>query len=75
MFDFLMWSSVVLDNVIKITFIGAGGTIIYAALRLSKTETKTTNYSVTVDAPNLTKEETARFAKQVVENMKKGHND
>lgn len=75
MFDFLMWSSVILDNVIKIIFVGAGVAIIYAALKLSKTETKTTNYSVTVDAPNLTKEETERFAKQVVENMTKRHDD
>ncbi|MED3089962.1 hypothetical protein [Bacillus toyonensis] len=70
-----MWSSVILDNVIKIIFVGAGVAIIYAALKLSKTETKTTNYSVTVDASNLTKEETERFAKQVVENMTKRHND
>ncbi|PEA06321.1 hypothetical protein CON37_02105 [Bacillus cereus] len=70
-----MWSSVILDNVIKIIFVGAGGAIIYAALKLSKTETKTTNYSVTVDAPNLTKEETERFAKEVVQNMTERHND
>ncbi|WP_257154712.1 hypothetical protein [Bacillus cereus] len=68
MFDFLMWSSVILDNVIKIIFVGAGVAIIYAALKVSKTETKNTNYSETVDAPNLTKEETEKFAKQVVEN-------
>ncbi|HDR3493948.1 TPA: hypothetical protein QCN73_005548 [Bacillus wiedmannii] len=70
-----MWSSLILDNVIKITFVGAGVAIIYAALKPTKTETKTTNYTVTVDAPNLTKEETERFAKKVIENMKKRSND
>ncbi|PFW55878.1 hypothetical protein COL13_17795 [Bacillus cereus] len=70
-----MWSSLVLDNVIKLTFVGAGVAIIYAALKPNKTETKTTNYSVTVDAPNLTKEEAEQVAKQVVENMKKKLND
>ncbi|PFP97721.1 hypothetical protein COK06_13295 [Bacillus cereus] len=69
-----MWSSLVLDNVIKITFVGAGAAIIYAALKPNKTEAKTT-YSVTVNAPKLTKEETEQFAKQVVENMKKRNND
>lgn len=71
MFDFLMWSSLVLDNVIKITFVGAGVAIIYAALKPNKSETKTTNYSITVDATNLTKEEVER----VVENTKKKFND
>ncbi|WP_249365239.1 hypothetical protein [Bacillus cereus] len=74
MFDFLIWSSLVLDNVIKITFVGAGAAIIYAALKPNKTEAKTTNYTVTVDAPNLTKEETEQFAKKVIENMKKRNN-
>ncbi|WMW41361.1 hypothetical protein RE433_28910 (plasmid) [Bacillus cereus] len=74
MFDFLMWSSSVLDNVIKITFVGAGVAIIYAALKPNKTEAKTT-YSVTVNAPKLTKEDSEKFAKQVVENMKKRQND
>ncbi|EJQ77875.1 hypothetical protein IGO_05694 [Bacillus toyonensis] len=74
MFDFLMWSSLVLDNVIKITFVGAGVAIIYAALKPNKTETKTT-YRVTVTAPNLTKEEADKVAKQVVEGMKKRNND
>ncbi|WP_225315579.1 hypothetical protein [Bacillus safensis] len=75
MFDFLMWSSLVLDNVIKVTFVGAGVAIIYAALKPNKTDTKVTNYTVTVDAPNLTKEETEQFAKKVIENMKKRNND
>lgn len=66
-----MWSSLVLDNVIKITFVGAGVAIIYAALKPNKSETKTTNYSITVDATNLTKEEVER----VVENTKKKFND
>ncbi|ARJ26114.1 hypothetical protein B7492_34155 (plasmid) [Bacillus mycoides] len=69
-----MWSSLILDNVIKITFVGAGAAIIYAALKPNKTETKTT-YSVIVNAPNLTKEEADKVAKQVVENMKKRNND
>jgi short subunit fatty acids transporter len=69
-----MWSSLLLDNIIKITFVGAGVAIIYAALKPNKTETKT-NYTVTVDAPNLTKEETEQFAKKVIENMKKRNND
>ncbi|WP_439876689.1 hypothetical protein ACSLGG_29435 (plasmid) [Bacillus mycoides] len=64
----------VLDNVIKVTFVGAGAAIIYAALKPNKTEAKTT-YSVTVNAPKLTKEESEEFAKQVVENMRKGQND
>ncbi|UYX52300.1 hypothetical protein M3Y14_28210 [Bacillus thuringiensis] len=51
-----MWSSLVLENVIKITFVGAGAAIIYAALKPNKTETKAT-YSVTVNAPKLAKEE------------------
>ncbi|MBE5107411.1 hypothetical protein IGI01_19655 [Bacillus thuringiensis] len=38
MFDFMMWSSLVLDNVIKIAFVGAGVAIIYAALKPNKTE-------------------------------------
>ncbi|MGG0209535.1 hypothetical protein [Bacillus mycoides] len=74
MFDFLMWSSLVLDNVIKITFVGAGVAVIYAALKPNKAETKTT-YSVTVNAPKLTKEESEKFAEQVVENMKKRQNN
>ncbi|WP_257148752.1 hypothetical protein [Bacillus cereus] len=74
MFDFLMWSSLVLDNVIKITFAGAGVAIIYSALKPHKSETKKT-YSVTVNAPKLTKEESESFAKQVVESMKKRSND
>ncbi|MEM5606505.1 hypothetical protein AAHB51_27800 [Bacillus cereus] len=65
-----MWSSLVLDNVIKITFVGAGAAIIYTALKPNKAETKTI-YSVNVNAPKLTKEEVDRVAKQVVENMKK----
>ncbi|WP_319618412.1 hypothetical protein [Bacillus cereus group sp. BfR-BA-01700] len=71
MFDFLMWSSLILDNVIKITFVGAGAAIIYAALNPNKKETKTNTYSVTVHAPNLTKEEADGVARQVVENMKR----
>ncbi|HDR4392998.1 TPA: hypothetical protein QCP61_005136 [Bacillus cereus] len=70
-----MWSSLVLDNVIKITFVGAGVTIIYASLKTSKKETKTFTYSATVNAPNLTKEEADQVAKQVVENMKRNLND
>lgn len=38
-----MWSSLILDNVIKITFVGAGVAIIYAALKPNKIDTKVTN--------------------------------
>lgn len=75
MVDFLMWSSLVLDNVIKLTFAGAGVAIIYASLKSYKKETKTFTYSATVNAPNLTKEEADQVAKQVVENMKRKLND
>ncbi|HHB1925698.1 TPA: hypothetical protein ACOQ9V_004735 [Bacillus cereus] len=71
MFDFLIWSSLVLDNVIKITFVGAGVALIYSALKPNKKETKTTTYSVTVNAPNLTKEEADEVARKAVENMDK----
>ncbi|CUB44757.1 hypothetical protein BN2127_JRS4_04580 [Bacillus cereus] len=73
-FDFLMWSSLVLDNVIKITCVCVGIAIIYATLKPRKTETKTTNYSAIVNDPNLSKEETEQLAKNVVDNMKKGLN-
>lgn len=69
-----MWSSLVLDNVIKITCVCVRTAIIYATLKSRKTETKTTNYSVTVNAPNLSKERTEQLAKNVVDNMKKGVN-
>lgn len=75
MFDFLMWSSLVLDNIIKIAFVGAGATIIYAALKLNKKEAKTIKYSVTIKTPNLTKEEAEQLAERVVENMNKRRND
>ncbi|PEB52507.1 hypothetical protein COO03_11780 [Bacillus sp. AFS098217] len=65
-----MWSSLILDTVIKVTFVGAGVAVIYAALKSSKTESKKNNYSVTIDAPNLTKDEKEKIAERVLKGMK-----
>lgn len=69
--DVLMWSSLILDNAIRITFFGIGIAIIYSALKPSKQVTKTTRYSVSVNAPNLTKEETEQLGKRVIKEMRK----